>query len=382
MPPRRWDIFCRVIDNYGDIGVSWRLARQLVAEQGIAVRLWVDWLDSLHALCPPVDVRARQQRVDGVEIFPLDAGRPFPVPADVVIEAFGCGLPPAYVEAMAARASKPLWIVLEYLSAEPWVSEHHRLPSPHPRLDLPRYFFFPGFRSGTGGVPREADLLARRDAFDAAARRDWWSRRGFAPVPADALAVSLFAYPHAPIDALIDACAAGARPIVLAVPRTPLATHVRERLHCAHAASVRQQSIEVRFLPFVPQPEYDMLLWACDVNFVRGEDSFARAQWAGKPFVWHIYPQAANAHELKLDAFIDVFSAGLDASAARALRGLWHAWNGVGQAHAQAPSVADAWKAFCAVQTELTAALCDWQSQLLGLGDLAGNLVKFCTDQV
>ena len=26
-----WDIFCSVVDNFGDIGVTWRLARQLVA---------------------------------------------------------------------------------------------------------------------------------------------------------------------------------------------------------------------------------------------------------------------------------------------------------------------------------------------------------------
>ncbi|MBY0444112.1 MAG: elongation factor P maturation arginine rhamnosyltransferase EarP, partial [Burkholderiales bacterium] len=38
----RWDIFCRVIDNYGDIGVCWRLARQLSFEHGFAVRLMVD----------------------------------------------------------------------------------------------------------------------------------------------------------------------------------------------------------------------------------------------------------------------------------------------------------------------------------------------------
>lgn len=377
-PPRRWDIFCRVIDNYGDIGVAWRLARQLAAEYGIAVRLWVDQLTPLTALCPQVTSRPEAQHVAGVQIHVLDNERDFPVPAAVVIEAFGCGLPQVYVEAMAARAVKPLWIVLEYLSAESWVAAHHGLPSPHPRLNLPRYFFFPGVAARTGGVLCEADLLSRRDAFDASAKRAWWARWGFTPAPQDALAVSLFAYPHAPVGELIDVCAAGDQPVVLVLPHTPLADRLRESLRGAHARSARVRNVEVRFLPFVPQPEYDALLWACDVNFVRGEDSFARAQWAGKPFVWHIYPQAANAHEVKLHAFLQAFAATLPAPTAAALNDMWLAWNGV----ADAPCVAEAWPAFCAADAALTQGMRVWRDQLAAIGDLTGNLVKFCTDKV
>ena len=29
--PLLWDIFCQVIDNHGDVGVCWRLARELAA---------------------------------------------------------------------------------------------------------------------------------------------------------------------------------------------------------------------------------------------------------------------------------------------------------------------------------------------------------------
>ena len=37
-PALRWDLFCRVIDNYGDIGVSWRLARVLREEPSAGKR--------------------------------------------------------------------------------------------------------------------------------------------------------------------------------------------------------------------------------------------------------------------------------------------------------------------------------------------------------
>jgi uncharacterized repeat protein (TIGR03837 family) len=360
----RWDIFCRVIDNFGDIAVSWRLARQLVAEHGIAVRLWVDQLAPLRALCPQVDTAATQQTADGVEVFLCGEATRFPSPADVVIEAFGCGLPPCYVAAMAARVSKPLWIVLEYLSAETWVRQHHGLPSPHPQLNLPRYFFFPGFEQGTGGVLREADLLARRDAFDGRARQRWWSQAGFEAVPAQVL--------------VIEACAQSASPVVMAIPAGPLASSVRAHLRADTAQRACRGNLDVRFMPFVPQADYDSLLWACDVNFVRGEDSFVRAQWAGRPMVWHIYPQDENAHRAKLDAFLALYGASLPPATAQAVQGLWHAWNGV----AGAPRLADAWQAFNAELSAQNQGLQCWQERLAHVGDLAGNLLKFCREML
>jgi uncharacterized repeat protein (TIGR03837 family) len=380
---QRWDIFCRVVDNYGDVAVSWRLARQLAAEHGVQVRLWVDHMASLQALCPSVRLDVAEQVVAGVTVFSFSHEAGFAKPADVVIEAFGCGLPQAYVDAMAARATKPRWIILEYLSAEPWVREHHGLPSPHPRLNLPRYFFFPGFCAGTGGVSREADLLVRREAFGAAARQAFWARLGFDDTPRDATVVSLFAYPHAPYGALLQAFAAGDVAVVAALPPGPLATAVRDGLHCGHAGSTRSGNLEVRFVPFVPQAEYDELLWACDVNFVRGEDSFVRAQWAGRPFVWHIYPQAENAHQVKLAAFLEVYCAGLPAPAAQAVRGLWNVWNGqAGNGVTQASGIAPAWRRFIGARQAQQQHLRQWTDRMERLGDMTGNLLKFCQKMI
>jgi uncharacterized repeat protein (TIGR03837 family) len=370
---RRWDIFCRVIDNFGDIGVSWRLARQLVSEHGVTVRLWVDHMASLQALCPQVHIELPRQVVQGVEIFQFADESAFSQPADVVVEAFGCGLPDNYVAAMAARASKPLWIILEYLSAEPWVRSHHGLPSPHPRLNLPRYFFFPGFTEGTGGVLREADLLRRRDAFDVAARRAWWSRMGFDTTPHHAMVLSLFAYPHAPARALLDACAAGAVPVVAVIPADAPAIWMPPDLQRGSGNTLRKGNLELRHVPFVPQADYDEMLWACDVNFVRGEDSFVRAQWAGRPLVWHIYPQADNAHAAKLNAFLDIYGNGMPAPAAQAVRGLWAAWNDM----EGAPAMAHAWRAFCGELPAQQLRLLRWQEGLVRIGDTAGNLLQF-----
>ena len=127
---KTWDIFCTVVDNYGDIGVCWRLARQLANEHGRAVRLWVDDLASLQRIAPGVDVLQDAQMQRGVEVRRWTALPPGTEPAQVVIEAFACHLPEAYVEKMAAQRAKSAWINLEYLSAEQWVEESHALPKP------------------------------------------------------------------------------------------------------------------------------------------------------------------------------------------------------------------------------------------------------------
>jgi len=200
------DIFCNVIDNYGDIGVCWRLARQLAHEHGLAVRLWVDDLGSLAKLCPEADAALDVQHCRGVEVrrWPRD----FPVvqPAELVIEAFACKLSQNYIEAMAAQQHPPVWINLEYLSAEEWVESHHKLPSPHPRLPLTKYFFFPGFTKQTGGLLLERDLLARRDSFqrDAVRQQAFWRSLSMDMPSAETLKISLFSYENAALGGLFD----------------------------------------------------------------------------------------------------------------------------------------------------------------------------------
>ena len=196
----RWDVFCRVVDNFGDVGVSWRLARSLAREHGKRVRLWLDDLTVLAKLRPDLDPAWDIQTREGVEVARL--AEPFVVDevADVVVETFGCDPPEAYVLAMAARTPPPRWINLEYLSAEEWVERSHALPSPNPRLPLVKHYFFPGFTPRTGGLLRERGLLQRRDDFqaDAGAQAAFWRGLvGRAP-PENALKLSLFAYTGAP----------------------------------------------------------------------------------------------------------------------------------------------------------------------------------------
>jgi uncharacterized repeat protein (TIGR03837 family) len=381
-PTPRWDIFCIVVDNYGDVGVAWRLARQLASEHAVAVRLFADNLQALARLAPELDAAASEQRARGVEVRRW-AGAKADLAADpgeVVVEAFGCGLPPAYLGAMAGRGRPPVWINLEYLSAESWIEGCHGLASRHATLPLTRHFFFPGFTAKSGGLLRERDLLLARDRFRAAsrAREALWRALGIdAPSP-EAMVVSLFCYPNAPLPSLLDVWAESDGPIICVVPEgTASATLERWTggfgLHAGHRFA--RGGLTIAAVPFVGQDDYDRLLWACDVNFVRGEDSFVRAQWAARPLVWHVYPQAENAHRLKLEAFLARYGAALPAHPTAALGSLSIAWNGEGDAGA-------AWQQFAAALPALRTHAESWASALAVQPDLAAGLVEFCTHRV
>ncbi|MBI3375272.1 MAG: elongation factor P maturation arginine rhamnosyltransferase EarP [Betaproteobacteria bacterium] len=382
---RSWDVFCRVVDNFGDAAVCWRLAKQLAAEHGGKVRIWIDGLDALHALCPEVARDTTAQWIQGVEICHWSADAEFGVPAEIAVDAFGGGLPDAYLAAMMQRSPRPLWIILEYLSAEPWVDTHHGAPSPHPRLPLERYFFFPGLVPGTGGVLKEASLEARRDAFqsDSSRQAAFWRGLGYAPPAREAIVASLFGYENPVAASLLQAWADGGREVIAVVPRSLLRPQVGAffgESQAADGATLRRGSLEARFVPFVPQPRYDELLWACDWNFVRGEDSFVRAQWAARPLVWHIYPQEERAHWIKLDAFLDRYCAGLESGPAKALRTLWQGWNA--QEAPVTTQMRTAWDAVADCRDRLRLNARSWAAQLALPGDLAGNLAQFCEERL
>jgi uncharacterized repeat protein (TIGR03837 family) len=355
LPPLRWDIFCRVIDNHGDLGVCWRLAADLAA-RGHHARLW---LDDARALAWMAPVRpAGVQVVDWTDLAP-DHG-----PGDVVIEAFGCNPPDSFLARMAAAANAPVWINLEYLSAEDYVARSHRLASPQwsgPAQGLTKWFFYPGFTPDTGGLLREPGVLERLAAVDADA---FLRGLNITRQPGERL-VSLFCYAN-PALAELPARLADAPTLILATP-----DEATERL----AALPMPPKLRVQPLPWLSQLDYDRLLRACDLNFVRGEDSFVRAQWAAKPFIWQIYPQHDGVHAGKLEAFLQQHLAGAELALAQQVRAWMLAWNGLA-AHGQ-PALPtrlpglDSWQDHSLL----------WRDQLLDQRDLLSQLLDFVSEK-
>ncbi|MBX9869935.1 MAG: elongation factor P maturation arginine rhamnosyltransferase EarP [Burkholderiaceae bacterium] len=400
-------LFCRVVDNFGDIGVCWRLARQLQSEHGLQVHLWVDDLVSFRVLCAEVQIDAASQtsstsyaaldRCAEVQIeaasqtvqqIQIHHWRDLPAQdwavvaqADVMIEAFACELPGALVQAMAAQDRPPCWINLDYLSAVSWVAGCHGLLSVHPQWGLKKYFYFPGFSEQTGGLLFEATYAARKQAFlaDLAAREAFLLRQFSVQQKsawmvlreADVSLFSLFCYPSAPIRTLLTACAnAPERSLWLVaqgVAEAALADFFAQPMVTGQV--YQQGTLSVFVLPFLSQPEYDQLLWSCDMNFVRGEDSFVRAQLAGKPFIWQIYPQQEQAHLLKLDAFLQQYV--VNCPTAEQVSALWHTWNSTHETDLQVFGELPQF----ARQTQGHAE--QWAAELLQASDLATRLVQF-----
>jgi uncharacterized repeat protein (TIGR03837 family) len=372
-------VFCRVVDNYGDAGVALRLARQLAHDHALAVTLYVDDLATLLRIAPDVDPSG-DRRQDDVRIVPLAAAASDP-PADVAIEAFGGGLPDAYLDAMERAAHTTAWLHLEYLSAEAWIDDAHGLPSPPPRRRLRRWFYFPGFTERSGGLLRERDLLAQRDAHLAGidSHALVWRAAGVDALPADALTVSLFSYPTPAAEALLGELVRGPAPTVCIVPEGVVAESIARVVGTPRRAPdvARAGALTLVVAPFVSQRDFDARLWSCAFNFVRGEDSFVRAQWAARPFVWHIYRQAEEAHRAKLAAFLDRYLEGAPEAAARSIRSLWQAWNGD-----DGDATVIAWREARAALPHLAAHARAWSTGLATQADLATRLVALVAERL
>jgi len=366
----QWHLFCRVVDNFGDIGVAWRLACDLAA-RGESVRLGVDDASALAWMAP--------QGADGVEV--VGWSDVAPGAADVVVELFGGGraasalapaLPPGASPSNAlppkgwrGGARVPVLVNVEHLSAEPFVERSHGLPSPGERDGEPpstTWFFYPGFSAATGGLLREPGLLERRRAFGRG--DDWLASRGIV-ARADERRVSLFSYRNVAIPELLDSLAA--EPTLLVLMPGAAADQVAASL----GTSLARGALRAVPVPRMSQADFDRLLWSCDLNLVRGEDSLVRAIWAGAPFVWQLYVQDDGAHVAKLAAFLDRFLAGAPSGLASALRTLFERWNGTASAPLPA-AMADAttmaaWAAHCR----------RWRDALATQDDLAARLLRF-----
>jgi uncharacterized repeat protein (TIGR03837 family) len=373
----RWDIFCQIVDNYGDAGVCWRLARALsrlssssvnnVECDDSRIRLFCDDLNVLNVITHG-DAVAHGASL-GVEVLPWSAAESPAILAsvgDVVIEAFACHLPKPYVEAMVQKTSQkvsakqPIWINLEYLTAEAWADDMHLMPSPQ-NNGLNKYFYFPGFTPKAGGV-----LLGDWDEVTSNSLNIPTSlSSAFESCRPKSKKVSIFNYKQAPLDAWLDsvnqvALEHGEMVDVFLCADQNVSTTTQAALSSVDSA------VKLIQLPFIPQEDYDYLLSVCDINLVRGEDSFVRAQWAGKPFIWDIYPQSDLAHEVKLDAFLERYFEGGSAK----LRAIGMSAMKWGSASDWWPHL-NAWTSHSEV----------WRQKLMSLGHLEGKILDFVKSQ-
>ncbi len=376
------DIFCRVVDNFGDAGVSWRLAGQLAREHGARVTLWID-RPEIIALIDSAGAGSQ------VLVQDWEAAAQHYLARDVLLSTFGCELPPAVRAQLSPAKRPPVWVNLEYLSAEPWIDGCHLLPSVKPGDLAVEWFFYPGFSAASGGLLREARLDSDRERFLRHESGPWLTARGLDSEPG-ALRVSLFCYPQAPIgDLLAELARSAHRRVHLLLPEGVAEAAIPEFL--GHELAPGQRSdrgaLTIARHAFLDQAGYDRLLWSCDLNFVRGEDSWVRAHWADRPFVWQPYPQSGSTHLVKLAAFLARMLAscppatpagatpGTEVRDEALIRAMMLAWSG---AQPMAGTVAR----FLAALPRLAPVYSSWRRQLARDDDLADQLYGFIQSKI
>jgi uncharacterized repeat protein (TIGR03837 family) len=302
-------LFCARIDHWGDLGVTWRLALALTA-RGHQVLWWVDdpaAADHFRAHTPrhlakQIAIRHWHRNA------PTNADRDQLAAVDAVVEAFGCGFCNAWLTALAERhPTPPAWVVLEHLAFGDWAAAVHGRASPHPSLPLTAYWCVPGFVPGSAGLPREPEEIAELDewANHPHAVATWLATLTPVTAPERYRRVTLFCYPDAPLAPLLTQLACDPTPTLLFVPpgepRQALARHgvvLGDRPNPWPGTPHLWQPI-----PFLAPSTYDRLLWSSHLNWVRGEDSFVRAQWAARPFLWSPYRRSDGGHQEFAAAF-------------------------------------------------------------------------------
>ena len=305
------DIFCEIIDNYGDIGVVYRTAKEL---QKIfpksKIRVFLNRLDEFKKINSQV-IDLPSQNIDGIEYITFDYLRDNAnklLTAQVIIEAFGCQIPKEYIE--IAYDNSELLINLEYLSAEDWIEDFHLQSSPLGRGKLKKVFFMPGFTEKSGGVIADSNYLERIQRV--LENKEFYEKKYLSDIEdrENKIIGTLFSYEKNFTPLLEDLKKLDKDVVILAMgekTQDSLRKILKNFSIEDFRNSLKYGKIEIRFLNFLNQEEYEELINIVDFNFVRGEDSFIRAVLTGKPYMWHIYCQEEYAHMDKIEGFLDKY---------------------------------------------------------------------------
>ena len=305
------DIFCEIIDNYGDIGVVYRTAKEL---QKIfpesKIRAFLNKLDEFKKINSQV-LDLPSQNIDGIEYITFDYLRDNAnelLTAQVIIEAFGCQIPKEYME--IAYDNSELLINLEYLSAEDWIEDFHLQSSPLGRGKLKKVFFMPGFTEKSGGVIADSNYLERIQRV--LENKEFYEKKYLSDIEdrENKIIGTLFSYEKNFTPLLEDLKKLDKDVVILAMgekTQDSLRKILKNFSIEDFRNSLKYGKIEIRFLNFLNQEEYEELINIVDFNFVRGEDSFIRAVLTGKPYMWHIYCQEEYAHMDKIEGFLDKY---------------------------------------------------------------------------
>lgn len=300
-------VLCKVVDNFGDIGVVFRLCRALSElKKNLEIRLVVSNLDSFAKISKGIDSTKTFQEFRGWKVFDWNDNalckKEFSKnPPEFILECFQCGRPEWLEELLfSPQFNLNVQIVnVEYLTAESWADDFHLLKSGTRSAKIKKINFMPGFTKKTGGLILDKNFMCclSEKKFALNLVKQNLDKKILSEDFSDSFKILIFSYPKN-FDFLASAIKEFSffKKIIVFVASGAGADSAK--------ISLKKFKVDFVCLPFMQQEVWDAFLSLMDFSFVRGEDSFSRCCLLGNPFIWNIYPQEEEFHIIKLNAFL------------------------------------------------------------------------------
>lgn len=353
-------VLCKVVDNYGDVGVVWRLCKNLITlRKDLSIHLVIDDLISFNKICSQVDCNKPFQSVYGINIydwkdnslcydnFIINDGEKL----NIILECFQCGRPDwmekILFEVKLARTVQI--IMIDYLTAEKYAEDFHCLDSLTRSSKVRKVNFMPGFTEKTGGLIIDDKWRDLRN----------WNSEG---------------------DILVFTYEKNWTPLVKAIQESLLKSHkvllAQGRGRASFEENALENNLNIDVLPFVNQEKWDEIMQSCSVLIIRGEESMSRACLSGIPFVWQAYPQSDEYQLVKVNALLDRMEKHFKSEDFELVKNVWLALNQP-ENEVTVENMYNNWKKFLDAVPELVYGFKDFALDLRKNGDLCYNLMTF-----
>lgn len=318
-------ILCKVVDNFGDIGVVYRLARALSeSDEKLHIRLVISNLESFSAMAEQINPAKPYQIFRNWEIFDWNnrdiCSKAFTdFPPSVILECFQCGRPDWLEEILFDKNNRKYFhiINIDYLTAEEYADDFHKLKSGTRSFFVKKTNFMPGFTSKTGGLILDSSFMKSLSAGNEYRRMH------------KEFSVLIFSYERN-FDHVFQALAEFQSHTRLTIPDFTVHIYAAagKSLPFVKNSWIKAgNGLKFTELPFLPQEEWDSLMCRMNFNFIRGEDSLSRACLSGIPFIWQAYIQEDNYQLVKTDALLKRIEFFMTPEHSEILRRYWQNYN-------------------------------------------------------
>lgn len=290
-------VLCKVVDNFGDIGVVWRLCKQIKANYPeTKLNLIVDDFVAFNKICSSVNVDYKFQNVDAIDIydwknfefcyetFTNNDGEKL----SLILECFQCGRPDWMEKILFEdKLQRTVQVIMiDYLTAEDYAESFHCLQSLTRSGKVKKVNFMPGFTDKTGGLIID----------------ELWKKE---PSRNPNGSVLIFTYER------------NWKPLVNGINNWAKTKDIFPEILIAPGrgfdsmknawSDIGEKSLNccVKELSFMNQNQWDLMMKDCSILIIRGEESMSRACLSGIPFVWHAYPQSDEYQLVKVNALLN-----------------------------------------------------------------------------